>query len=209
MAHIEAVEFVTPYGEIIVVGGDAPDIPGLDLRAVVVGSEGTLAVITKIYLKLVPAPGETMDLLIPFNSIREALDTVSKFISSKIVPAAIEFMEEDTVKLVKKFLKDEMPFPDAKAQLIVQIDGENEEEVLKKIEKINDLIKSDDTIIASTKNQKERLWKARRSIREAIQSESPVFLSEDTVVPRSEIPEFLTEVKDFLNGRNLRSVIIS
>ncbi len=206
--YVLGLEFVLPNGDIINTGGKfVKNATGYNLIGMLIGSEGTLAVITKIYLKLIPAPGETMDLLIPFNSIREALDTVSKLISSKIVPTAIEFMEEDTVKLVKKFLKDEMPFPDAKAQLIVQIDGENEEEVLKQIEKINGLIKSDDAIIASTKNQKERLWKARRSIREAIQSESPVFLSEDTVVPRSEIPDFLTEVKDFLNGRNLRSVM--
>jgi glycolate oxidase len=202
------LEFVLPDGTIINTGGKyVKNATGYNLTGILTGSEGTLAVITKIYLRLIPAPQEVLDILVPFQSIRDALELVSKLILGRIIPAAIEFMDEDAVKFVKKFLKEEMPFPDAGALLLIQIDGDSEDEIMNHLEKIKKYLNDDSVFVASAKNQRERLWKARRSIREAIEHESKVFLSEDTVVPRSEIPNFLTEVKKYFNSMGLVSAM--
>ncbi|MCU0821720.1 MAG: FAD-binding protein, partial [Spirochaetes bacterium] len=206
--YVLGLEFVLPDGTIMNTGGKiVKNATGYNLAGILTGSEGTLAVITKIYLKLVPAPRAVLDLLVPFGTIKEALELVSKLILEKIVPAAIEFMDEDAVRFVKKFLKEEMPFPDAGALILIQLDGDSEDEIMKLLEKIKIHLDDDRVYAASAKNQRERLWKVRRSIREAIEHESRVFLSEDTVVPRAEIPEFLTGVKNFFNSRGLVSAM--
>ena len=206
--YVLGLEFVLPDGTIINTGGKyVKNATGYNLTGILTGSEGTLAVITKIYLRLIPAPQEVLDILVPFQSIRDALELVSKLILGRIIPAAIEFMDEDAVKFVKKFLKEEMPFPDAGALLLIQIDGDSEDEIMNHLEKIKKYLNDDSVFVASAKNQRERLWKARRSIREAIEHESRVFLSEDTVVPRSEIPKFLTEVKQYFNSKGLVSAM--
>jgi glycolate oxidase len=207
--YITGLEFVLPGGEIINIGGKiVKNATGYNLIGMLTGSEGTLAVITKIYLKLIPAPVKVIDLLVPFDSIDEALKVVPLLLLNKIIPATIEFMECDAIKLVSDYLKGEIPFGDAGAHLIVQIDGDSEDRVLEDLEKINKLICTKYEIIAADSNiQKERLWKTRRSMREAIAFFSKIFLAEDTVVPRSEIPEFIKEVKEYLNSRNLNSVM--
>ncbi len=206
--YIIGLEFVLPDGTIMNTGGKiVKNATGYNLIGILTGSEGTLAVITRIYLRLIPAPGAVLDLLVPFRSIGEALDLVSKLILAKIVPAAVEFMDEDAVGLVKNFLKEEMPFPDAGALILIQMDGESEDEIMGQLEKIKTHLSDDRVFAASAKSQRERLWKARRSVREAVEHESRVFLSEDTVVPRSEIGRFLTEVKKYFNSMGLSSAM--
>lgn len=206
--YVLGLEFVLADGSIINTGGKiVKNATGYNLAGILTGSEGTLAVITKIYLRLIPAPACVMDLLIPFDNIDNALDTVTRLLQNRIIPAAVEFMEENTIRLVKKYLDKEMPCGDAGAHLLIQIDGDSEEELIKCLEKINSLVNSGDVITAGTPVQRERIWKARRSIREAIRKESPVFVAEDTVVPRSEIPGFIKEIKEYLNSINLFSVM--
>jgi glycolate oxidase len=208
--YILGLECVLPGGGIIHTGGKTvKNVTGYNLTGIIIGSEGTLAVITKIYLRLIPAPPVSRDLLIPFDSLDDAIDAVFSILTSRVVPAAIEFMEEDALKLVSKFLGSEMPFPEARAHLLIQVDGSTEDAVYADLEKIGRAVSvPQERIIAAESNeQRERLWKARRSIREAIHSESPVFLAEDCSVPRSKIPAFLKELKSFLLSRNLKSVM--
>lgn len=206
--YVLGMEFVLPDGTIMNTGGKiVKNATGYNLTGILVGSEGTLAVITKIYLRLIPAPEAVLDLLIPFARVRDALRFVSVILVNKILPSAIEFMDEDAVGLVREYLKEEMPFPEAEALLLVHFDGDSDESIMKQVEKIGEFIDIDNILVAQNKTQRERLWKARRSIREAIQNRSSVFLSEDTVVPRSRIPEFLTEVKEYFTSKGLESAM--
>ncbi|MCP4130480.1 MAG: FAD-binding oxidoreductase [bacterium] len=208
--YILGLEFVLPNGSIIHTGGKiVKNATGYNLIGMLVGSEGTLAVITKIYLRLVPAPAITKDLLIPFDSLEAAIDTVFLVLSSRIVPSTIEFMEEDAIKLVAKHQGGNIPFPEARAHLLIQVEGNSDEYVYAEMEKLSEIIPVDTEkiIVAESALQREGLWKARRGIRESIHQESPVFLAEDCVVPRSKIPQFLKELKQYLKSKNLRSVM--
>ena len=208
--YVIGMEFVLPGGEIITSGGKyIKNATGFNLPALLTGSEGTLAVITKIVLRLVPAPQASIDLLIPFDDIRTALNAVHDITANRIVPVAIEFMEEDALLLVSEYLGEEMPFPLARAHLLIQLDGPTEEEVYRQAEAIVDLLRLDgeSVLVSTTTEQRERIWKARRAIREAITRKSPVFLAEDAVVPRASIPDFLTALKRHFSERKLRSIM--
>jgi len=208
--YILGLEFVLPDGSIITTGGKyVKNAVGYNLIGIILGSEGTLAVITKIFLRLIPAPKFTLDLLIPFDSIKEAMNTVYKILINRIVPATIEFMEEDAIDLVAGYLNKKMPFPEAGAHLLVQIDGDSDEIISNFLEKIVRLLDIDQekVITAESTVQREGLWKARKSIRDSIHSISPVFLAEDCVVPRSMITEFIIDLKEYFKKLNLRSVM--
>jgi glycolate oxidase len=201
---------VLPDGSVITTGGRiVKNATGYNISGILVGSEGTLAVITKIVLRLIPAPLFFCDMLIPFPSIKESVDAVFSILNHRILPATMEFMEQDAIDLAAQFLKKEMPFPDAGAHLLIRVDGVAEDEVLAVIEKIGGIagVDEDAIIIAQSSVQQDRVWRARRCIREAITAESPVFLAEDCVVPRSKIPEFLVELKTYLESKKLRSVM--
>jgi len=208
--YILGLEMVLADGSIINTGGKmVKNATGYNLTGIILGSEGTLAVITKVFLKLIPAPKIAKDLLIPFDSLDAAIDAVYAILSNRIVPSTIEFMEEDAIKIVSEFLKSDMPFPDAGAHLLIQLDGNSDEEVYAGLEMISDVVDVDpEKIIAAESDlQREKLWKARRSIRDSIHHYSPIFLAEDCVVPRSKIPQFLKELKKYLKSQNLRSVM--
>jgi glycolate oxidase len=208
--YVLGLEFVLPDGSVITTGGRiVKNATGYNISGILVGSEGTLAVITKIVLRLIPAPLFFCDMLIPFPSINESVDAVFSILNHRILPATMEFMEQDAIDLAAQFLKKEMPFPDAGAHLLIRVDGVAEDEVLAVIEKIGGIagVDEDAIIIAQSSVQQDRVWRARRCIREAITAESPVFLAEDCVVPRSKIPEFLVELKTYLESKKLRSVM--
>jgi glycolate oxidase len=208
--YILGLEFVTPDGTIMNTGGKiVKDVTGYNLAGIIIGSEGTLAVVTKIYLKLIPAPSVTKDLLVPFDSVDDAINAVYRILTARITPATLEFMEEDGIKLVAKFHGGKIPFPEAGAHLLIQINGESEESVYHSLERIWEVIDVDPEKIfaAESEMQRERLWKARRAIREAIHEEDPCFLAEDCVVPRSRIPDFIRDLKEYFNSVNLKSIM--
>lgn len=208
--YILGLEFVLADGSIINTGGKiVKNSTGYNLKGIILGSEGTLAIVTKIFLRLIPTPKTTKDMLIPFASLKSAMDAVSAILQNMIIPAAIEFMEEDALRLVSKHLNKNIPFSDAGAHLLIQVDGSSDEEVFSDIEKIAKSIDIDNEkiFVAETPSQRMRLWETRRSIREALRAESPVFFAEDTVVPRSKITWFLTDLKKYLKSINIRSVM--
>ena len=208
--YILGLEFVLPDGSILNTGGKiVKNATGYNLIGILLGSEGTLAVITKIYLRLIPAPKVTWDILVPFDSLEAAIDGVYAILSNRIIPATLEFMEQDVLRLVAKHVQSSIPAPDAGAQLLIQLDGSTEELVMTDLQTIVTAagIAEEKIFIAQTPQQKERLWKTRRSIRESIHTESPVFIAEDCVVPRSRIPQFVKELKNYFESRGLRSVM--
>lgn len=208
--YVLGLEFVTSDGAIMSTGGKiVKDVTGYNLAGIIIGSEGTLAVVTRIYLKLIPAPSVTKDLLVPFDSIDDAADAVYNILMARIIPSTLEFMEEDAIKLVARFHGGKIPFPEAGAHLLVQVSGDSEESVYNKLEKISEAVKVDPEKIfaAESEMQRERLWKARRAIREAIHEEDPCFLAEDCVVPRSCIPDFIRELKRYFDSVDLKSIM--
>jgi glycolate oxidase len=208
--YILGLEFVLPDGSFIQTGGKiVKNATGYNLTGMLIGSEGTLAVITKIYLKLIPAPKVTLDALLPFESLEQAIDAVYAILSHRIVPATLEFMEHDAIRLVSQHIQTSIPCDDAGAHLLIQIDGNTEDQVMADLQIIVDAarIDADKICLAQSQSQKERLWKARRSIRESIQAESKIFVAEDCVVPRARIPQFVKELKAYFQQQALRSVM--
>jgi len=208
--YVTGLEFVLADGSIITSGGKyVKNATGYNICGMLTGSEGTLAVITKIYLRLVPAPPCSIDLLMPFDGMNAAVAAVSALLQSGIVPATIEFMEQDAIRFVAGHLGQDMPCADAGAHLLLQVEGASQQACHETLEAIAaaGAIEPDRIFVAQTAVQQERLWKGRRSIREALRQESPVFLAEDCVVPRGEIAVFLAGLKEYLHTLSLRSVM--
>lgn len=208
--YVTGLEFVLADGSIITSGGKyVKNATGYNICGMLTGSEGTLAVITKIYLRLVPAPPCSIDFLMSFDDMNAAVAAVSALLQSGIVPATIEFMEQDAIKFVAAHLGQDMPCADAGAHLLLQIEGASQQACHETLEAIAAAcaIEEDRIFVAQTAVQQERLWKGRRSIREALRQESPVFLAEDCVVPRGEIASFLAGLKEYLHTLALRSVM--
>lgn len=208
--YVCGLEAVLPNGEVIEMGGKlVKNVTGYNLMQLLVGSEGTLAVVTKVILRLVPLPPVRIDLLVPYSAFEQAAQTVSAIISRCIVPTAIEFMERDAVLASERLLGKEVPYHDAAACLLIQLDGRREEEVLADMEQVGDLCLEHgalDVLVARDRPTRDRLWEARRMIIEALKHESPVNHMEDVVVPRSQIPALLSGIHERAARYGLRVV---
>jgi glycolate oxidase len=208
--YVCGLEAVLPSGEIITCGGKlVKDVCGYNLVQLLVGSEGTLAVVTKIILRLLPLPPVQIDLLVPFEDLQAAADTVSNIIAQRIVPAAIEFMERDSVQAVERLLGKQMPFRNAAAQLLIQLDGNRREAVEADMELVGELCLqrgAQDVLVAQDQRTRDRLWEARRLIIEALKHASPINHMEDVVVPRAEIPALIRGIKQIAERYSVRAI---
>ncbi len=197
--YVCGLEAVLPSGEMIQLGGKlVKNVTGYDLIALLIGSEGTLAIVTKIILRLIPLPRVTIDLLVAFNEFQAAADTVSAIIERQILPTAIEFMEQDSMRACEKHLKKELPLREAAAFLLIKLDGNRKEDVEALCETVGEVCfehNAVDVLVAADRPTQDRLWEARRAIIEALKSISPVNHMEDIVVPRARINDFLREMK--------------
>ncbi len=193
--YIRGLEIVLPTGEMLTLGGKIhKNATGYNLIGLLVCSEGTLAIITKIILKLIPLPKFRVDLLIPFQDFRKASSAIQKIFETSIIPVNIEFIEQKAIDALKTYLEEDFPFSEAGAHLLVGIDGNTKENVEKKYEAIGEVCMNAgalDVYVADTPQTKERLWKARRSLHDALEQRSHVMEREDVVVPVSRIPELL------------------
>jgi len=194
------LEAVLANGEIIHYGGKmVKNVAGYDLAHLLIGSEGTFAVITQAILKLLPLPFYKIDLLIPFISLTQAAEMVSRIIGEKrIIPTAVEFMEKDAIKACEIYLKRELPFSDFPAQLLIELDGEDLPELQKQMEKIGELalqMGAPDILVADNPAQQRRLWEARRSLLDTMKSISSEMEIADISVPRWMIPEMVKRIK--------------
>ncbi|MCL6613335.1 MAG: FAD-binding protein [Firmicutes bacterium] len=199
--YVTGLEAVLPDGEIVRYGGKVvKNVVGYDLANLLIGSEGTLGIITEITLKLLPLPAHRVDLLVPFDDFRQAIRTVAAIITGKkIVPVVLEFMDKAGVKACEAFLGREVPFSDAAAQLIIGLDGASRAEVEAQYETVAELcleMGAADVLVAENQSAKERLWEARRVLLETLKAQSPVVEVEDVVVPRSRIPDLVEAVAE-------------
>jgi glycolate oxidase len=208
--YVCGLEAVLPSGEIINLGGKlVKDVTGYNLTQLLVGSEGTLAVVTKIILRLIPLPKIQVDLLVPFDDFQAAAATVAAVIANRILPTAIEFMEQDSLLAVERLLEKELPFRDAKAYLLIQLDGNNPDAVDADYETVGQICLEHgarDVLVAKDKRTRDRLWEARRKIIDALKNESPVSHMEDVVVPRARIPQALAGIKEIAARHGVRIV---
>jgi glycolate oxidase len=197
--YVYGLEAVLPSGEIINTGGKLlKNVSGYNLVQLLIGSEGTLGIVTKIILKLIPLPQYRKTILVPFNSIEAATICLTQIFTSKIIPCAAEFLEKKAVQAAEKKFEKKIPHSECEALLLLAVDGNDESVLEKEIEKIGEVCLNNgavDVFLAETKEQQEELWKMRRSISEAVKSIS-IYKEEDTVVPRAAIPDLMRVLKE-------------
>lgn len=203
-------EVVLPDGEIIWTGANVlKNSTGYNLTQLIIGSEGTLGIITKIVFRLIPKPTEDLLMLVPFASAEKACEAVSAVFRAGITPSAMEFMERDAIDFVLRFHSSSLEIkPHIKAHLIIEVDGHDKEMLMRDCEKISEVMmqyECDDIMFADSAAQKAELWKLRRAAGEAVKSHS-VYKEEDTVVPRAFLPALLKGVKEIGEKYGFRSV---
>ena len=205
------LEVVLPDGEVIWTGANTlKNSTGYDLTRLLVGSEGTLGVITKAVLRLVPLPRENRLLLVPFDSPYKACEAVSAVFRAGITPSAMEFMERDAIDWSLRFIGDDsLSVPDeVQAHLLVEVDGNDPDALMKDCEAILEVMEAHgagEVLFAESAAQKDKLWLLRRKVGEAVKSNS-VYKEEDTVVPRYELPRLLEGVKEIGRRYGFQSV---
>ena len=199
--YVLNLEVVLPTGDIIWTGANTlKNSTGYNLTQLMVGSEGTLGVVTKIVLKLIPQNKHNVLLLVPFYKAEQACEAVSAIFRAGIVPSALEFMERDAIDWTLKFVdglnvevKDNV-----QAHLLIEVDGNYPEILMQEAEQILAVVEQfeiDEVLFADTEEQKNALWKMRRAVGEAVKSNS-IYKEEDTVVPRYELPKLLKGIKE-------------
>ena len=197
--YLCGLEAVWPDGRVSRLGGRTiKNVTGYDLMQLICGSEGTLAVATEITLRLVPKPKVTIDLLIPFPSISNAVEATTALFRERIVPATMEFMEKKAVWASEALLEKRAPFREAEAHLLVQLDGEDRTQLIAMSERIGAIVSGHealDVLVAEDRPTQERLWEMRRAISEALTAKSPVREREDVVVPRARIPDLFDRLE--------------
>lgn len=198
--YVLNLEVVLPNGDIIWTGANTlKNSTGYNLTQLMVGSEGTLGVITKAVLKLLPQNSHNVLMLVPFYKAHEACEAVSAIFRAGIVPSALEFMERDAIDWTLKYHDNiNVNVNDSvQAHLLIEVDGNYPEILMLEAEKIMTVVEQfeiDEVLFADTEDQKNALWKLRRSVAEAVKSNS-VYKEEDTVVPRYMLPELLSGIK--------------
>ena len=208
--YVLNLEVVLPTGEIIWTGANVlKNSTGYNLTQIIIGSEGTLGIITKIVFRLIPLPTKDITMLVPFNSSEKACEAVSAVFMSGIIPSALEFIERDAIEWTIKYTNISVSIlPETKAHLLIEVDGNNMDTLYSDCEKISNIMykfDSGDILIADSFSEKENLWKLRRSIGEAVKSNS-IYKEEDTVVPRAELAKLLNGVKEIGNKYGFKSV---
>lgn len=200
-AYVLDLEVATANGELIRTGARVlKNSTGYNLTQLMVGSEGTLGVITKAVFRLIPYPKHDRLMLIPFTSAEQACAAVSAIFQSGITPSAMEFMERDAIDYTLQFV-DEVQVPlgtEVAAHLLVEVDGNDPEALMQDCLQIAEIVENygaGEVMLAESAQEKARLWQLRRKVGEAVKSHS-IYKEEDTVVPRAELPQLLRGIKE-------------
>ena len=193
--HVLEVEAVMPDGELVRIGSSLPDAPGPDLLGLVVGSEGTLAVVTKVVVRILRKPESVQTLLAAYDSISDAGTAVSEIIGAGIVPAAVEMMDALAIRAAEAAVHPN--FPPADTVLIVELDGPQSEvrELFAVVEAICRRTGATTVEVAENDEQRMRIWKGRKAAFAAMGRVSPNYYVQDGVVPRTKLPEVLGRIK--------------
>ncbi len=205
--YIMEIEAVLPNGDIITAGiKTAKGVVGYDLARLLVGSEGTLAVFTKIRLKILPLPEDVVTLLAVFHDLEASGDAVSKIIASKIIPRTLEFMDHEAITAVEQYKPVGLP-AEAEAVLLIELDG-YPSVITKEAEKIVDICQKlgAEIKIAEDEYARNNLWASRRAISPALYQIKPTKINEDIVVPRNRVTEMLRRLRNISEQSGLKIV---
>jgi glycolate oxidase len=202
--HVLAVEAVLPNGNLVRLGSAAVDAPGFDLVGVLVGSEGTLAIVTKATLRLLRVPEAVRTLLAAFASTEDAGNAVSGIIGAGIIPAAVEMMDRLTIEAAEAAVQP--GFPRAEAVLIVELDGAASDvaALFDRVEAICRECGATELQIAKNADERARIWKGRKAAFAAMGRVSPNYYVQDGVIPRTRLPEVLRRIRDLEARSGLR-----
>ncbi len=209
--YVLNLEMVLASGDVIWTGANVlKNATGYNLTQLVVGSEGTLGIITKIVLRLIPAVKHDLLLLVPFRSAVEACAAVNTILLAGYTPSALEFMERDALEWSMRYVQSAgiSLADDIEAHLLIEVDGNDMEQLYKDAEAISGIVEQyniDEILFADSHEQKQMLWTLRRKVGEAVKSNS-IYKEEDTVVPRAELPELLQIIKKIGKEYGFQSV---
>ncbi|MDR0448381.1 MAG: FAD-binding protein [Treponema sp.] len=197
--YILGITLVTPLGEIVELGGKiAKDVSGYDLKSLIIGSEGTLGIVTRAIIRLIGLPTSKSDLLVLFKTPKEAIDLVPEILCRGVTPTSIEFMDMLSIQTSCKYLNESLPYEDCGAMLLIELDGSNPNQVEADLIETGKLCESRgamEVYVAEDRNNIERIWNVRRNIAEAFKVYSPVQSLEDIVVPIAGIPGIIPELE--------------
>jgi glycolate oxidase len=197
--YVLGLTLVTPLGEIVELGGKiAKDVTGYDLKSVVIGSEGTLGIVTRAIIRLIGYPTAKSDLLALFKTPKNAIDLVPEILCRGVTPTSIEFMDKLSVQTSCKYLNESLPYEDCGAMLLIELDGSDPGQVETDLIETGKLCESRGALevyVAEDRNNIERIWNVRRNIAEAFKVFSPIQSLEDIVVPVSRIPAIIPELE--------------
>ena len=205
--YVLGLEAVLPTGEIIHTGSKAvKNVVGYDLTQLLVGSEGTLAIITKIVLRLVPKPPSHQTLLGLFDSIESAVNAVTALIRLRAVPSAIELIDTDSLQAVHEYLGQNVVPREGKAALIIEVDGSATavEDEIGRVAQGCEEAGAVGIVRAETSSEREQLWSLRRQLSLALRATGLLKINHDVVVPRGRVPELFATVADLKREHRLR-----
>lgn len=198
--YVRELEVVLPNGELFTTGGKVvKNSSGYALKDLMIGAEGTLGIITKATLKLLPLPKYSISLLLPFPSIESAIECVPKIIKSKAIPTAIEFIQKEVLLYAEDFLGKKFPDKSAEAYILLSFDGNTLESVESDYSKVADLCIKEgalDAYIVDTEERKKDVWSARGAFLEAIKASTDLMDECDVVVPRDKVADFIKFTKE-------------
>ena len=193
--YVLGMEVVLPDGTIMELGGkNVKTSSGYSLLDLMIGSEGTLGLLTKLTVKLIPEPKCNLSLLIPFEDLEECISAVPKVLACGCEPTAVEFMEREVIACAEKYLGKQFPDTSADAYLLVRLDGASPDALRPSIDALTDLclgLGAKDVLLADTDERKESIWNARGAFLEAIKGSTPSMDECDVVVPRDQIAAFV------------------
>lgn len=207
--YVYGVKAILPTGESVSFGGKLlKDVAGYNMVQMFVGSEGTFGIVIEITLKLVPLPRVRRTLLAPFDSLSNAATAVPAIMCRGVVPCALEFMEQDALQAIENHIGQKIRFSDRKAVLLIEIDGNHEETLDAEMAIIAEALEEHqaaDCFVAESTAQQNEIWSMRRTAGEAVKAIS-AYKEEDTVVPRSRLPELVSGVHEICERWGLRVI---
>ena len=205
---VRALTVVLPTGEILNLGSKVvKNSSGFSLKDLIIGSEGTLAVVTQATLKIIPKPENNISILVPFNSMADAISAVPKIIGAQVTPVAIEYMSQDVILFAEEYLGKKFPTHATEAYLLMTFDGNTKEVVMHDMETIADLclsLNAVDVLMIDTDERSQSVWSARSAFLEAIKGSTDQMDECDVVVPRSKVAEFILYTHEVSKTVNLR-----
>lgn len=207
--YVIGLEVITPTGEIIRTGGKTvKNVTGYDLTRLIVGSEGTLGIVTEVILRLIPKPKGVKTLLASFNTLEDSGKAITAILSSGILPSALELMDNACIRSVENYQPSVLPI-DAEAIIIIEIDGHplTIEEEVQKCEEICIAKGATNVRIAMNEEERQEIWQARKLVSPAITQMGPTKISEDATVPRSQIPTMMRRLKEIKEKYQLNLVV--